>query len=240
MTTITEFDIDELVVQLHEELKLAFHLAQVDKLGDRFQLEFVKARMGRKDLERPREDSAYNLLKPDRYPNEEDWEIEVSYSNRNHTLKEKKSATPLRGEYMLFDNLKDLPLSSLKGISEYWQSVFMEVNIQTLGELISMPEGLVYALCKTHNSFLPQEFKTKASFLKQPITLIEKLNVEQMCLKDVALCSEKELKTIFGNRLTNLEIRLIQNTANLLMLVLDKDVFLKLSLKSIFCKKGNA
>jgi len=233
MTKLTEFDIDELVFQIHEDLKLAFHLAQVDQLSGSFQIDSVRARLGRKDLDKLASPGNRNLLNPERYPDEEDWEIELNYSKRNNTCIDKKSfASP--SDPLLFENLKGLPLSSLKGISEHWQRVFTDVNVLTLGDLADLPETQIHDMCKKLHTFLPQEFQTKVVLLKQPLLMVEKIEGEHLLFKDIAMCSENELKTIFSNHFTNNEIRRIKNTIDLLMLVLDKDVFINLSLNNLF------
>lgn len=233
MTTIANFDIDELVIQLHEELKLAFHMAQVDDLSDRYQIESVKAKIGRKDLGTSENEINHNVLNPVRYPDEEDWEIEVSYSKKDRNSLN-QSINVRVSNSLLLDKLKYLPLSSLKGISAFWEKVFSDQKIQTIGELVKLTEAEIHRICNNQNSFLPLEFQTKAMLLNQPVTLAKKPDFKALLLDAIALKSEDELIEMFENRLTRIEVRELRAISNLLMMVLDKDIYLKLSLDMLF------
>ena len=81
MSTLNNFDINELVLQLHGELKFAFEVANTAEKEAGMKLQTVKARLGRKDLEDvfTSNDDNLNGLNSERYPNKEDWEVEVSY-----------------------------------------------------------------------------------------------------------------------------------------------------------------
>lgn len=230
------YDIDELVLQLHEELKLAFHLARVDVLSNAFRIESVKAKMGRRDINKEVNASNLNVLNPARYPKDEDWEIEVIYANEEAIVKNQKTLVNPKG-CLLSDKLKHLPLSSLKGISSVWQNIFADKNISTLGELSDFPEEEISKLCSDENSFFPQEFQTKVRLLKQPGLQKKISNANQLFLKDLALKTENELKKILGKNFTVIEIRIIKSLINLLMLTIDKNVFCAFKFELLLCNE---
>lgn len=230
MTKLSEFDIDELVLQLHEELKYAFHLAQVEQLGDRFRIDTLKAKMGRKNLRVTDSNKEINLLNSDKYPDEEDWEIEVNYSRKQDPSGIETFSAGFNDRSLL-DNLKDLPLSSLKGINVYWQEIYSKGNINNFGDLATMPHEAVLTLCKNKNTFLPLEFQTKVLLLNQRITRFKHPDFSKTSFGDISLKSDSDLKLLFSSRLTAIEISQIRNVSNLLMMIIDKDVFLNLTLE---------
>ena len=233
MTKLAEFDINELVVQLHDELKLAFHLAQVEQLGNKFQIDTLKAKLGRKDLKVSDSDDETNLLRSDKYPNEEDWEIEVNYSRRNDFRGFEIQNSKLT-DHLLLDKLQHLPLSSLKGISVYWQGIFKKISVLNFGDLSKMSEENIKTLCSNHNSFLPLEFQIKVLLLNHRIMLSDLPGISSLRFVDIILKSDQQLMSMFNNKLTKIEIAEIKNISQLLMILIDKEVFISLRLGILF------
>ena len=235
MSKLEVFDINDLIIQLHDELKLAFHISQLDQLEGNLRLHSVKARLGRKLVaDEPDAPVPTSLLYGERYPNEEDWEIEVSYKSDRALHPQTTDSGREVQEYILLDKLAGYPVSTLKGVSTHWERVLSKEGIQTVGELARIPYEEIMQLTDAYNAYSLLDFYAKVSLLKRQFVILSYPEFGETPFRDMVLKSETELKRAFDNKLSLIEISELKLISSLLLVVFDKKAFERFSLKLLF------
>ena len=129
MSTLNDFDLNELVLQLHSELKFAFEVANSAEKQAGMRLEKVKARLGRKknkDDENGSNDNnlnILNILNSERYPDQEDWEIEVSYKYGDSLpdIPQSQNWVNTVESRLVLERLGNTQIIYLKGVNHIWK-----------------------------------------------------------------------------------------------------------------------
>ncbi len=239
MSTLNDFDINELVLQLHGELKFAFEVANTAEKEVGMQLQTVKARLGRKDLEGVSNINGdnFNGLNSERYPNKEDWEVEVSYK-----YGEPAEGIPISQNWIstsdsrfVLERLAKERIVQIKGVSNVWVQKFESSNIITIEDLVLASQSKINKLCKQFNSLAPIEFQTKVLLLVRdfnPLQLNTFNNLKLLLLVEKSL---EELKRVFKGKLSGPEISNLKVMASIIYLVFDKRFTEKLKL-NLFAK----
>lgn len=234
MSTIRDFDFDELVLQLHRDLQFAFERARAETSSYPLQLEVVKARLGRQlsgNLAGG-EPLPENMLNRDRYPDEEDWEIEVSYHPGSSVGKQDDQGTLPAAEkgVTLLTLLEDAPPDHLKGVDRHWKVILEEAGITTLGRLAYYPNEKMLNLCNQNNSLMPLMFQTQALLLAREKVPAVPSAFRQWLLIDLLQNPSGVLKNQFSGRLSGPAISDLKQIAAIFFLVIDKKIAEKFTL----------
>jgi hypothetical protein len=235
VSTIKDFDINELVLQLHNELQFAFGIAQSGNRAAHLRIDEVKARLGRNQIKVNEEldDRTNNFLNPERYPDEEDWEIEVSYKFgdlKNGYLEETKWDKP--GNHLLIiHRLGKLPVIDLKGINRGWNNFFKNAGILTFEQLAFYDSDKMIELCKLSNSLLPLQFQTQLLMLIRDFRPLKFPDFKTIPLSVFLLKTNAALKMELHGKLTGPEISDLKNLASIIFLIVDKKIASKLTLE---------
>jgi len=234
VSTIRDFDFDELVLHLHRDLQFAFERARTEAASYPLQLDVVKARLGRQltGSHAGSEPLTENLLNRERYPDEEDWEIEVSYRPGSTAGKKGDGATVPACEkgVTLLTLLEDAPLDHLKGVDRHWKSILEEAGILTLGRLAYYPNEKMLNLCNQNNSLMPLMFQTQALLLARENVPVVPSVFRHKLLIDLLQNPAGVLKDQFGGRLSGPVISDLKQVAAILFLVIDKKIAQKFTL----------
>lgn len=234
MSTIRDFDFDELVLHLHRDLQFAFERARAETSSSPLQLEVVKARLGRQltGNQAGGEPLPENLLNRDRYPDEEDWEIEVSYQSASSAAKQNDPASVPASDkgVSLLDLLEDAPLDYLKGIDRHWKGILEEAGIHTLGRLAYNSNEKMLNLCNKNNSLMPLMFQTQALLLARENIPAVHSAFRNRLLIDLLQNPAGLLKNQFNGRLSDPVISELKQVAAILFLVIDKKIAEKFTL----------
>lgn len=234
MSTLNNFDINELVLQLHGELKFAFDVANAAEKESGMQLQTVKARLGRKDLEEENSSNGNTLngLSSDRYPTKEDWEIEVSYKYGDPVAGIPKSLNWVNtaNSKLILERLSTTKVVKVKGVSSVWVKKLASSNIITIGDLALSSSEKILGLCNQFNSMAPLEFQTKVLLLVRDFTPLIYSEFYEHKLILLISRSIEELKKVFKGKLTGPEISNLKVMASIVYLVLDKRFTDKLKL----------
>ncbi len=234
MSTLNDFDINELVLQLHGELKFAFEVANAAEKEIGMQLQTVKARLGRKDIVDGSVNNGDNLngLNSDRYPDKEDWELEVSYK-----YGEPAEGMPISQNWvnttdsrLILERLAKEKVVMVKGVSKVWVRKFASSNIITIEDLALASQSKISALCKQFNSFAPMEFQTKVLLLVRDFNPLQFSTFNDLKLLVLVEKSLENLKKVFRGKLSGPEISNLKVMASVIYLVLDKRFTEKLKL----------
>ena len=232
MSTLKDFDVGELVLHLHRDLNHAFDLIRVEQENSLLYVDQVKAKLGRNQLKIQESSiSENNLLNPDRYPDEEDWEIEVSYSANSSVKKPGIQKGKLAENYLLMNKMGTFTLQKLKGIDKYWNSFFRNKGITNLEQLAFLEEQEIIRLCKISNSLLPKQFQTQVLLLVCKVTPFRYFEFREKLLIDLVLKTVDELKKDFKGKITALEIYELKKLASLIFMVIDNTTASKLTLE---------
>ena len=236
MSKLEEFDINDLVIKIHDELKLAFHVAQLDEVGGGIKLLSATTKLGRRKLiDGAEPDPAGIMLNRGKYPDEEDWEVVVNYSASGDSQPGKAQIG--EGElqqYQLFDRLVNQPLTAIKGISTYWAGILSEYGIRTVGQLGRTSVRKMERINAQHNSFVLMEFYAKVSLLNRSYIVLKHEALKHLHFIDIILKTEKELASMFKGKMSKIELAEIRSIASLLLVVFDKEVFEDFTLGLLF------
>jgi len=132
VSKIDQFDIDQLLLNLHGELSQVMAGAAVGKDGTRLQIQRLDFRMGQR-LENEQE----NSLDAERYPSKEDWQVELTYEPGKAVLLGADEKASINRSDLLIKRLSDQPLNVIKGLSTYWSEQWGEFGVSSLGALAS-------------------------------------------------------------------------------------------------------
>jgi hypothetical protein len=226
VSSLNDFDINELVLQLHGELKFAFEVANAAEKEAGMQLQTVKARMGRKDLlpEGDAGGSNLNGLNPDRYPDKEDWEVEVSYEYGNPLAGIPKSQNwvSTADSRLVLERLGNEMLVHIKGVNRVWVQRFAEAQILTVEKLALASHEKILEICKQYNSMAPLEFQTKVLLLVRDFTPLSYTGFYNQKLFLLLENNLYDLKRLFKGKLSGPEISNLRVMASIIQLVFDK------------------
>lgn len=234
MSTIKDFDIDELVLHLHRDLQLAFETAREEAASYPLQLEEVKARLGRQlsGSQAGNDVLPENMLNRERYPDEEDWEIEVSY--RPGSAAGRKKDIPVvpvfRTGVTLLSLLENSPPDHLKGVDRHWKGIFEQAGILTLGSLAFYPNEKMLNLCHLNNSLMPLMFQTQALLLARENVPVIPSDFKNRLLIDLLRMPVDVLRTRFSGRMSGPALSGLKQVASVLFLVIDKKIAEKFTL----------
>jgi len=239
VSTLNDFDINELVLQLHGELKFAFEVANAAEKEAGMQLQTVKARLGRKDLlpEGDIGEDDSNGLNPDRYPDKEDWELEVAYKYGDPIkgIPKSQNWVSTSDSRLVLERLGDVEVVNIKGVSKVWVQRLATAKILTIENLVLAPHEQLLELCEQYNSFVPLEFQTKVLLLVRdftPLPYTEFYGHKLFMLLENNLFS---LKRLFKGKLSGPEISDLRVMASIIQLVFDRRFAEKLRL-GLFAK----
>jgi len=239
VSNLNDFDINELVLQLHGDLKFAFEVANAAEKEAGMQLQAVKARLGRKDLlpEDDANDDGLNGLNSDRYPDREDWEVEVSYKYGDPVegIPKSQNWVSTGDSRLVLERLGDEKVVNIKGISSVWVQRLASVKIMTIENLALASHEQLLELCSKYNSLVPLEFQTKVLLLVRdftPLPYTEFYNHKLFLLLQNSLFN---LKRLFKGKLSGPEISNLRVMASIIQLVFDRRFAEKLRLE-LFAK----
>ncbi len=239
MSTLNDFDLNELVLQLHSELKYAFEVANAAEKQAGMQVESVKARLGRK--KNPDEENNnnsnnnsnnLNILNSERYPDEEDWEIEVSYKYGEPLpgIPQSQNWVSTPESRQVLERLGNTEILNIKGVSHVWKERFALAGILNIEDLAQIPSQKIMNLCRQFHSLAPLEFQTKVLLLVRDFNPIIYLQFKNIPLHSLLTHTRSDLKKMFHGKLSGPEISNLQAMASIIYLVLDKRFTFQLKL----------
>ena len=236
MSKLTDFDINELVLQLHSELKIAFEVANSAEQQKGLQLETVNARIGRKkdnEEDNNGNESNFELLNAERYPAEEDWEIEVTYKHGDPLpdIPQSQNWITSSESQLVFKRLGNTQLMHIKGISLVWEKRLNKEGLFTIEDLALASSIKISEICNLYNSIAPIEFQTKVLLIIRDFTPIVFPKFKNIPLSALLLKTRNDLKKLFEHKLSGPEISNLKTMAAIIYLVFDKSFADKLRLE---------
>lgn len=235
MSTLKDFDLNELVLQLHSELQFAFEVANAAEKQVGLRLENVKARLGRKknqDSENGNNGDNLNILNAERYPDQEDWELEVSYKYGDPLPDIPQSQTWIStsASRLVLERLGKTQVLNLKGISRVWEKRLRLAGISTIEDIATASHEKIMGLCRQFNSLTPLEFQIKVLLLVRDFSPINYSQFKNTYLHLLLTESQSDLKKLFKGKLSGPEISSLKAMASVIYLVFDKRFTFKLKL----------
>ena len=235
MSTLNDFDLNELVLQLHSELKFAFEVANSAEKQAGMRLEKVKARLGRKknpDNENGGNNNNLNILNPERYPDEEDWELEVSYKYGDPLpdIPQSQNWVSTTESRLVLERLGNTRIINLKGVSRIWEERLKLAGILTIEDMALASSEKIMDLCRQFNSLTPLEFQIKVLLLVRDFRPIINSRFKNMYLHMLLTENQSGLKKLFHGKLSGPEISSLKAMASIIYLVFDKRFTFKLKL----------
>jgi hypothetical protein len=233
MSKLRDFDMNQLLLMLHGELRLAFNAAQSAEKETNLRVESVNIKMGQKSVSGSGEEPEnVSLLDAERYPDEEDWQVSLRYRYGDPipdipgSLMWFSSAT----SGLVLDRLKSIPVKDIKGVDRVWETILHQANILTIEDLADIPNEKIRELCRAQNSLFPLEFQTKVLMLAREFNPLKFPEYYNISLTVFLLQSNQELKKLFGGKLSEPEISSLKAMASIVCLVIDKRAFNSLKL----------
>ncbi len=240
MSTLSNFDIDELILQLHGELKFAFEVANSSGAQAGMQLNNVKVKFGKEILISDDDNDTFdpNLLNSQRYPSDDNWELEVSYKYGDPfpNLPQSDNWTSNTTSRIVLEQLSEVDIRHIKGISTYWRTILKNKGISNIGELANALPDKLLSISNEYRSLLPIEFQTKVLLLVRSFKPFQYSQYGSKPISILLSYSIEELKNQFSNKLSSPEISELRAMASIIFLSLDKDYASKLTM-SLFSLK---
>lgn len=237
MSKLGDFDINELILQLHSELKFAFETAQSAEQQLGLRMENVKARFGRKEITEEegvesKEEDYVEVLNGERYPNEEDWEIEVNYKHGLPIpdIPQSQNWVSSTESQLIIQRLGTTPIIYVKGVNLVWKDRFQKAGISTIEDIALASTKKIQSLCRQYNTLKPLEFQVKVLLLIRDFKPIRHIQYKQISLTTFLGYSQSTIKLVFKNKLTGPEISELKAMASIIYLVFDKRFTSKLKL----------
>lgn len=235
MSKLGNFDINELILQLHSEMKLAFEITQSAEQTHGLRIDSIKTRFGRKDngpLGAVPEEENLEILNGQRYPNEEDWEVEVNYRHGLPVpeIPQSKNWVSSYDSQRIIQKLGNVSIINIKGVNTVWGNRFEKSGISTINELAGASAQKIQQLCKEFNTLKPHEFQVKVLLLVRNFQPFRYTEFKDISLNSLLQYSQIELKTIFKHQLTGPEISELKSMASIIYLVFDSHFTSKLML----------
>lgn len=233
MSKLQDFDLNQLLLMLHGEMRLAFTAAQSAEKETRLRVDCVNVKMGQKSISGSGEEPEnVSLLDAERYPDEEDWQVSLSYRYGDPIPDIPGSLMWVSSETsgLVLDRLKSIPVKEVKGVDKVWESILLQAKILTIEDLANIPNEKIRELCRTQNSLLPLEFQTKVLLLSREFNPLKFSMYYNIPLTEFLLQSNQELKKLFGGKVSEPEISSLKAMASIVCLVIDKRAYNSLKL----------
>ncbi|PLX12507.1 MAG: hypothetical protein C0598_05845 [Marinilabiliales bacterium] len=234
MNTLSNFDVNELILQLHGELKFAFEVANSTGKQAGMQMQKLKVKFGKQNLAEVNDDDEESiLLNSDRYPSDEDWELEVDYKYGDPVPDVPSSENWSVGtnSQLVLERLANNDIIEIKGVSTYWKSKLFDEGIKSVGDLAKTSNEKIISICNKYGSMKPLEFQTKVLLLVRdfkPLKFKIFANIPLFYLLEKPML---ELKRIFQNKLSGPEISELRAIASIVFLCFDKDLSSKFKME---------
>jgi hypothetical protein len=225
MSTLRDFDVNQLMLMLHGELQQAFNASQSAEKTAKLRVEQVNVKMGQRSLqETGSAPENHNLLDPERYPDKEDWEVNISY--RYGGQQPGVSGTGMwvssADSGLVLERMKDVPVRNVKGIDRIWETRLLEAGILTIGDLANCPAEKIRQLCGRYKTLQPLEFQTLVLLLARDFTPLRFSEFYQLSLPKLLMESNAGLKRKFGGKLSEPEISGLKAMAAIICTIIDK------------------
>lgn len=176
MSKIEQFDIDQLLLNLHGELSQVMAGAAVGKDGTRFQIQRLNFRMGQQ-----LEDEQENSLDAERYPSKENWQVELSYEPGKDVLLGVEEKQSISCSDLMLERLSEHPLEVIKGLSTYWTKRWDEIGVKTIGSLYKFQPQKLWDIFETPDSQLLAHYSQVQQLqIEFPPLLFSKLKEEPL------------------------------------------------------------
>jgi hypothetical protein len=234
MSKLGDFDVNQLMLMLHGEMKQAFDATQDLEDAAKLRVDEVRLKIGQKEQgEKEAGHEKISLLDPERYPDEESWEINLSYRYGDPI-----PGHPGGGEWMtsvtaglVLDRLKNIPVSNVKGIDRVWNSRFAEAGIKTLGDLASCPGEKIRQLGRTYRTLQPLEFQTLVLLLERQFTPLQYTEFHGLLLTDILWSGSEASGKLFKGKLSEPEIVSLKAMAAIICTVIDRKIYQNLRME---------
>jgi|GEM_PF-3467571 len=230
MSTLNNFDVNELILQLHGELKFAFEVANSSGKQAGMQLDKLKVKFGKQNL--MEEDNDTLILNADRYPSDENWELEVDYKYGDPIPDLEVSPNWISGDtsQIILKRLADTEVEKIKGVSSFWKKKFVDTGIVTIKHLATASSDKILELCRLHHSSKPLEFQTKVLLMARNFKPLQFTQFGDLPILTLINKSTAQLKKLFLNKLSGPEIADLRAMVLVINLCLDKKLCEKLKL----------
>lgn len=242
MSKLGDFDVSQLMLMLHGELQQAFDASQGVEPVARLRVDRVNVRIGQKGLQQETADPEHlSLLDPVRYPDEENWEINLSYGYGDpipgHPGGGVWVSSATAG--LVLERLKDIPVRKVKGVDRVWNQRLGELGIKTIGNLADCPSEKIRQLCLTYRSLQPLEFRTLVLLLARDFTPLRFSEFYDLSLPDILLSGSDILKSAFRGKMSEPEIIGLKSMAAIICTIIDRTVYRNLKLKILAPAEGS-
>ncbi len=235
MSTLSNFDVNELILQLHGELKFAFEVANSTGKQAGMQMDKLKVKFGKQNLADLTDEDESILLNSERYPSDEDWELEVDYKygDKVPNLPSSQNWSVGTDSQMVLNRLKDTDIIKIKGVNTFWRSNLDREGIKTVGDLARTSADSIVSICKKYDSMKPLEFQTKVLLLVREFKPLQFKLFSRLPLFYLLEKPNTELKRVFQNKLSGPEISELRAMASIIYLCFDKDLASKFKMNLI-------
>jgi len=240
MSTLNNFDVNELILQLHGELKFAFEVANSTGKQAEMQLNKLKIKFGKQNLiDSGTDDDEPFALDSERYPSDEDWELEVDYKYGDPVpnLPLSQNWSTDKTSQIVLDRLADVEVENIKGVSVFWKQKLNKAGIYNIKQLALSSSDKVQKLCNNNRSLNPLEFQTKVLLMVRNFNPLRFSQFNNIPLLTLLNRSTSSLKKVFLEKLSGPEILDLRAMASVISLCLDKRLCEKLKLDLLSATK---
>ena len=233
MSTLGNFDINELILQLHGELRFAYEVANSIGPEAGMQLDNVTVKFGKKNLENSSSNNITPIINPSRYPSNEEWELVVDYKNGTKQMGIPNDSNWSVGNdsKLLLKKLGHLETNNIKGVNTFWHNKLKDYKIRNISQLSVCPVDQIITICQEVNSLKPLEFQTKVQLLVRSFKPLQIRKYFNYSLNSLVETQSNELKRMFNGKLSGPEISDLRATAMIINLCLDKEITKDLKLR---------
>lgn len=232
MSTLNNFDVNELILQLHGELKFAFEVANSTGKQAGMQLNQLKVKFGKKNLSDMGDDDTRILLNSHRYPSDEDWELELDYKYGDpiRDLPISQNWTAGETSQLVLGRLADVGVENIKGVSHIWNERLNRAGLSNIKQLALVSDEVIQEMCRVYGSLKPLEFQTKVLLLVRNFNPLQYSQFHSYPLLILLNRSTNELKKLFLDKLSGPQISDLRAMASVINLCLDKKLCKKLKI----------
>ncbi|PLX02920.1 MAG: hypothetical protein C0595_08795 [Marinilabiliales bacterium] len=226
MNTLNNFDVNELILQLHGELKFAFEVANSTGKQAGMQMQKLKVKFGKQNVADLNDDDEPIVLNSERYPSDEDWELEVGYKYGDPVpnLPASENWSVGTNSQLILDRLEKTDIIKIKGVSTYWKSKLIDEGIRSVGDLAKTSNERIISICNKYGSMKPLEFQIKVLLLVRDFKPLKFKIFANLPLFYLLEKTTSELKRTFQNKLSGPEISELRAVASIVFLCFDKDL----------------
>lgn len=201
------------------------------------QMQKLKVKFGKQNVAELNDDEEEDplLLNSERYPSDEDWELEVDYKYGDPVpnLPTSQIWSVGTNSQLILERLADTEIIKIKGVSNIWKSKLNNEGIKTVGDLAKTSNEKIISICRKYGSMKPLEFQTKVLLLVRDFKPLQFKLFLKLPLNYLLEKSTTELKRIFQNKLSGPEISELRALASVIYLCFDKDLSSKLKMSLI-------